>query len=153
MYSKYKYESVTKQILLKVQYNHTINIVVPRLKLCKEHVFWAKVVPRSDSHFCFQKSCISKWAASFEPFIAPHFLRKRIKNECKLQGSGAWPCYFKFPSSLRNHFDFVFLEHFNLACSWFEAHNEKDAVCLYYSKFGSHLNDNVFQFPSLQFCH
>lgn len=52
----------------------------------------------------------------------------------KLEGSGARPCYFKFPSLLRNHFEFVSLESSNSVCSWFEAHNERDAVCLYYSK-------------------
>lgn len=52
----------------------------------------------------------------------------------KLERSGAWPCYFKFPSSLGNHFEFVYLENSNLVCSWFEPHHERDAVCLYYSK-------------------
>lgn len=52
----------------------------------------------------------------------------------KLERSGAWPCYFKFPSSLGNCFEFVCLENSNLVCSWFEPHHERDAVHLYYSK-------------------
>lgn len=68
MYSKEKYESVTKQILLKVQSNHTVNIFVPQLKMYKELTFWAKVIQGSDSHFCFE-SCVNK--VSRLAFIEP----------------------------------------------------------------------------------
>lgn len=52
----------------------------------------------------------------------------------KLEGFEAWTCCFKFPSSLGNHFQFVYLKNCNLVCSQLEAHHEKDAACLYYRK-------------------
>ena len=77
--------------------------------------------------------------AFFEPWANPQLPVFWREEELKmglftLEGSGAWPCYFKFPSSLGNCFEFVCLENSNLVCSWFEPHHERDAVRLYYSK-------------------
>lgn len=154
MYSKYKYESVTKQILFKLQNNGPVNIFVAQLKMCNEHTLWAKVVPERDSHF-YLESHVNKTGLSPSSHAQIHsslFSKERtsLKWVClSWKGLGLELAPLSFMAG-KSHW-ICLLE--GLWFGLFSVRNKswkRCSVCMT-AKFGSHSSDTVFWFLLISF--